>query len=131
MWSLKKRKSRSLDRHASLIEQTNKAKRQKQSEYGKFWPRNGSNSHPDLYTVVSPSSSLLQSPGPIMVADAIPRSPSTINLLDLATPALQTANGFKSIASISACVSPTSTGSDDPAAMYMQQAKKLERRLQS
>jgi hypothetical protein len=36
MWSLNKRKNRSLDRHANLQSLANKAKRAKQGEYGQY-----------------------------------------------------------------------------------------------
>ena len=69
-------------------------------------------------------------------SDLIPPSPSCIHLLDLASPALKTANGYKNIGSINAEVSPTvpvggSVDQLDPVKMYLEQAKKLERRLQA
>lgn len=69
-------------------------------------------------------------------SDLIPPSPSCIHLLDLASPALKTANGYKSIGSINAEVSPTvpvggSVDQMDPVKMYLEQAKKLERQLQA
>lgn len=56
----------------------------------------------------------------------IPRSPSTIGLLEAedAVP-----DGYKSLGSISAVVSPTTLHADDPAAMFLEQAQKLDRRL--
>ena len=85
----------------------------------------------DCHSVLSSSNDLLHSSSSWSAVDAIPRSPSGISLLDLASPALKTANGYKNVASIFAAVSPTCDMDIDPARMYLEQAKKLERRLQA
>lgn len=109
MFSLSKRKARGGD---SKVERPRVRKRPK-SEY-----------------ILPTQSGLASSEIRTTSSSCQPRSPSCINVLDLEMP--DTPSGYQSMGQITAAVSPTSFNVNcDPATVYFEQAKRLERRLQS
>lgn len=71
---------------------------------------------------------LTSGPAKAVPQDAKPRSPSCINLLDVDP---HTPVGYKNLGLITAAVSPTTLHPHRPAEMFLEQAQRLERRLQT